>query len=48
MHISNNGFDLKRLISALRKRMVVETNEQAYSEVRAGLDIWLSNLRRSL
>jgi hypothetical protein len=48
MHTSNNGFDLERLISALRKRVIVEMNEQASSEVRAGLDVWLSNLRRSL
>lgn len=35
MHISNNGFDLERLIKNLRKRVIIGMNEQASSEVRA-------------
>ncbi|KAI7393449.1 hypothetical protein KC328_g6596 [Hortaea werneckii] len=40
MHISNNGFDVKRLVSALQKRVIVNMDEQACSEVRAGLDAY--------
>ncbi|KAI6853806.1 hypothetical protein KC365_g15983 [Hortaea werneckii] len=50
MHISNNGFDVKRLVSALQKRVIVNMDEQACSEVRTGLDayykikIWVESL----
>lgn len=40
MHISNNGIDVKRLVSALQKRVIVDMDEQACSEVRAGLDAY--------
>ena len=38
MHISNNGVDLKRLVSASQKRVIVDMDKQACSEVRAVLD----------
>jgi hypothetical protein len=40
MHISNNGIDVNRLVSALQKRVIVDMDEQACSEVRAGLDAY--------
>lgn len=40
MHISNNGIDVKRLVGALQKRVIVDMDEQACSEVRAGLDAY--------
>lgn len=40
MHISNNGMDVKRLVSALQKHVTVDMDEQACSEVRAGLDAY--------
>lgn len=40
MHISNNGVDVKRLVSALQNRVIVDMDEQACSEVRAGLDAY--------
>lgn len=40
MHISNNGVDVKRLINALQKRVVVDMDEQACKEARAGLDAY--------
>lgn len=40
MHISNNGVDVKRLVSALQKHVTVDMDEQACSEARAGLDAY--------
>lgn len=40
MHISNNGVDVKRLVGALQKRVIVDMDGQACSEVRAGLDAY--------
>lgn len=40
MHISNNGSDVKRLINALQRRVVVDMDEQACIEARAGLDAY--------
>lgn len=40
MHISNNGADLKRLIGALQKRIVVDMDEQACAEARVALDAY--------
>ncbi|KAI7458066.1 hypothetical protein KC357_g9289 [Hortaea werneckii] len=40
MHISNEGFDVKRLASASQKRVIVNVDEQACSEVRAELDAY--------
>lgn len=40
MHISNNGVDVQRLINALQKRVVVNMDEQACKEARAGLDAY--------
>ncbi|KAI6787842.1 hypothetical protein KC331_g4473 [Hortaea werneckii] len=47
MHISNNGFDVKRLVSALQKRVIVNMDEQACSEVRAGLDAYYKVARKT-
>ena len=40
MHISNNGLDVKRLVGALQKRVIVDMEERACSEVRAELDAY--------
>jgi hypothetical protein len=40
MHISNNGWDVKNLVSSLQKRVIVDMDAQACSEVRAGLDAY--------
>ncbi|KAI6788241.1 hypothetical protein KC340_g13203 [Hortaea werneckii] len=47
MHISNNGIDVKRLVGALQKRVIVDMDEQACSEVRAGLDAYYKVARKT-
>jgi hypothetical protein len=40
MHVSNNGIDVKRLIQGLQKRVLVDMDEQACAEARAGLEAY--------
>ncbi|KAI7081126.1 hypothetical protein KC356_g9299 [Hortaea werneckii] len=47
MHISHNGIDVKRLVGALQKRVIVDMDEQACSEVRAGLDAYYKVARKT-
>lgn len=39
-HISNNGSDIERLVNALQKRVIVDMDEQACAEARAGLSAY--------
>ena len=40
LHISNNGADVQRLVKALQRRVIVDMDEQACAEARAGLSAY--------
>lgn len=50
MHSKKKGVDIERLVNALQKHVVVDMDEQACTEVRAGFDAYykVSNERQGL